>query len=156
MGVRETLERMFRPARKHHLQYASPAQWARSLPVPLLEITDTAEQDRRFEELEELKQHLWKEHVGTLTAEERASFDDGSHVSLSHRFSERAQPIADEFVEALRQRGIRSAVRVGAYHGDRLVLSAELEARPANDEDDLPWLFRGFEVKYSWPGAGNQ
>jgi hypothetical protein len=37
---------------------------------------------------------------------------------------------------------------------DRIVLSADLDEDPRERQRELPWLFRGFEIKYNWPHGG--
>ncbi len=45
--------------------------------------------------------------------------------------------------------GIHAVVKLGYYHMDRIVLSTDLPPSATTDDIKLlPWLFRGFEVKY--------
>ena len=90
-------------------------------------------------------------HLKTLSDEEQLQFKQGTHPSQSHRFDDRAQPFVALLQEHLANLGFPAKVCLGMYHMDRIVLSADLEADPGERRSELPWVFRGFEIKYSWP-----
>lgn len=121
------------------------------LTTPITQIADPAERDRRITEFGELWQHLFAQHVKTLSADEQRQFADGTQPSLRHAFAERAEPFAASLQDHLAALGFPARVVPGMYHLDRVVLSADLEADPRERRRELPWLFRGFEVKYNWP-----
>lgn len=139
------------PDDKPHLRYASVAGWlkAEGLTGFLVNIADPAERDRRMREYGELQRYLFARHLETLSDEEYRDYQAGTHPSQAHRFSARAEPIARQLREVLAGRGYVTEVKVGFYHMDRIVLSAELPQWPSEDEW-LTWprFFRGFEVKY--------
>jgi hypothetical protein len=139
--------------KKRHLKYPSLRAWfvGERIASPLSQIADPAERDRRITEYGELRQHLFAEHIKALSAEEQRQFEAGTHPSQSHRFAEQAEPFACELRESLDRLGFPAEVVVGLYHLDRIVLSADLQANPGERESELPWLFKGFEVKYNWP-----
>jgi hypothetical protein len=138
---------------KRHLRYPSLEAWLKGegLTEPFSANADPVERDRRITEYGELRRHLFAKHIKTLSPEEQRQFDEGAHPSQSHRFADRAEPFVALLREHLASLGFRSNVSVGWYHFDRIVLSADLEADPGPRRSELPWLFRGFEIKYNWP-----
>src|ERR1700677_4018593 len=139
------------PAR--HLTYASLEAWAdgEGLPKNWTTHSDLSQRELWWQQFAELKQHLWSRHIATLSDEEQAEFKTRTHPSLSHEFSERAQPFTILLKDELARLGYNAQVRLGAYHGDRIVLSAKLDRMPPGGSRGVPWLFRGFEVKYGFP-----
>jgi len=100
------------------------------------------------------RQRDFNHHLSTLPKEEQRQWADGSHASQSHDRAERAQPIARQFEDELRNRGLDAGVEVGYYQMNRLVLSVDLRS-PPTDKAKLPRFFRGFEVMYHRPGQGD-
>lgn len=141
---------------KRHLRYSSVEAWFKGegLTQGVFAIADPVERDRRITEYGELRQHLFAKHVKTLSREERRQFKQGCHPSQSHRFAGRAEPFVSSLRKHLAGLGFGAKVCLGFYHMDRLVLSADLDADPGGRRSLLPWLFRGFEVKYDWPDGG--
>jgi len=141
---------------KRHLRYPSVEAWfnGERLTEPVFKITDPAERDRRITEYGELRQHLFAKHIKTLSREEQREFKEGTHPSQSHRFADRAEPFVALLREHLATLGFPSKVCLGWYHMDRIVLSADLDEDPRERQRELPWLFRGFEIKYNWPHGG--
>lgn len=141
---------------KRHLRYSSIEAWQKGedLTESLPQIADPAERDRRFNEYCELRQHLFAKHIRTLSREERRAFQQGKHPSQSHRFADRAEPFVASLRKHLGSLGFASKVGLGWYHMDRIVLWAELDEDPGERQRELPWLFRGFEIKYRWPQSG--
>jgi hypothetical protein len=140
---------------KRHLRYPSIEAWFKGegLTEPVFKIADLVERDRRIAEYGELRQHLFAKHIKTLSREERRKFKEGTHPSQSHRFADRAEPFVGLLREHLGSLGFPSEVCLGWYHMDRIVLTADLHDDPGERQHELPWLFRGFEIKYNWPRA---
>jgi hypothetical protein len=139
------------PADKPHLRHSSIAAWlqAEGLTGFLSEIADEAERDRRMREYGELERFLFARHLASLPVAEREEFRAGTHPSQSHRFLDRAEPVAQELREVLAARGYAARVEVTFYHLDRIVLYAALPRRPGEGEwPSWPWFFRGFQVVY--------
>jgi hypothetical protein len=120
----------------------------------VVKIPDPVERDRRITEYGELRQHLFAKHIKTLSRQERREFKQGTHPSQSHRFADRAEPFVALLREHLADLGFPGKVCLGWYHMDRIVLSADLDEDPGERQRELPWLFRGFEIKYNWPHGG--
>jgi hypothetical protein len=139
------------PADKPHLRHSSIPGWfqAEGLTGPLSNIADDAERERRLREYGELERFLFAKHLASLPEVERQEYRAGIHPSQSHRFRDRAQPVAQRLQEELARRGYAAKVEIGFYHLDRLVLSTELPRLPSEEEwPTWPWFFRGFQVKY--------
>jgi hypothetical protein len=138
---------------KRHLRYPSLQAWleGEGLKDPFSENVDPGERDRRLNEYCELRQHLFAKHIKTLSRVERRELYQGTHPSQSHQFAERALPFVALLQEHLASLGFPSTVCLGAYHMERIVLSADLDTDPRDRKRELPWLFRGFEIKYHWP-----
>jgi len=140
------------PADKPHLRHKSLAAWfkAEGLTGPLMStIKDEAERERRLHEYGELERYLFAEHLATLPEAEQQEYRAGTHPSQSHRFRDRARPIARQLQEELARRGYAAEVEIGYYHLDRIVLSAELSRLPGEEEwPSWPWFFHGFQVMY--------
>lgn len=141
---------------KRYLRYPSVEAWfeGEGLTVGVVKIADPVERDRRITEYGELRQHLFAKHIKTLTRDEQRQFKQGKHPSQGHRFADRAQPFVPLLHEHLASLGFSNKVCLGWYHMDRIVLSAELDEDPGERKRELPWLFSGFEIKYTWPHVG--
>jgi len=135
----------------HHLTYDTLEAFCESLPPDWMKHPDMAKRDLWLEQFAELRKHLYDMHVATLTDEEQREIEAGTHPSQSHKFEERAQPFTIYLKEELARLGYNAQVKVGIYHCDRIVLSAKLDRTPSGRTRDVPWLFRGFEVKYGFP-----
>src|SRR3954451_5995347 len=145
------------PADKPHLRHSSIAGWfkAEGLTGPLSKIEDEAERERRLHEYGELERFLFAKHLASLPEAERQEYRAGAHPSQSHRFRDRAEPVARQLQEELARRGYAAKVEIGYYHLDRIVLSAELSRWPSEEEwPTWPWFFHGFEVMYGLVRAG--
>lgn len=138
-----------------HLTYPSFEAWAagENLPKDWMRHPDANQRALWFAQFAELKEQLWTKHIASLSAEEQRQFTDRTHPSLSHRFKDRAQPFTAELKEELARLGYSAEVEVGFYHLDRIVLSAKVEKATPDQLHGVPWLFRGFEVKYLFPVA---
>jgi len=139
------------PADKPHLRHDSVAAWfqAEGLTSPPSKIEDEAERDRRLHEYGELERFLFAEHFASLPEAEQREYRAGTHPSQSHRFRDRAEPIARQLQKELARRGYASRVEIGFYHLDRIVLSAKLSRSPSEAEwPSWPWFFWGFQVMY--------
>src|SRR5262245_10535336 len=139
------------PADKPHLRHSSIAAWfkAEGLTGPLSKIEDEAERERRLHEYGELKRFLFARHLASLPEGEQQEYRAGTHPSQSHRFRDRALPIAQQLQKELARRGHAARVEIGYYHLDRLILYARLSRWPTEEEwASWPWFFRGFEVKF--------
>ncbi len=137
---------------KRHLRYPSLEAWFQGEGlVPLNQITDPQERDRRITEYGELRRHLFAKHLKTLPAEVQRDFKQGTHPSQRHEFAGRAEPFVALLREHLASLGFRSVVCLAQYHLDRIVLSVDLGTDPGERQAELPWFFNGFEVKYQRP-----
>jgi hypothetical protein len=138
-------------ADKPHLRHGSVAAWFRAegLTGPLSMIADEAERERRLHEYGELERFLFAKHLASLPEAEQREYRAGTHPSQSHRFRDRAEPIARRLQEELARRGYATHVEIGFYHLDRIVLSAKLSRWPSEAEwPSWPWFFRGFQIMY--------
>ena len=134
---------------KKHLRYDSIEAWLQGEHIDL-QTTDAQQRDHFFTQLGELRQHLWRRHIQTLPEPEQALITAGPHPSQSHRFEIEALPYAESLQEHLLEVGVSiHSVKVGLYHGDRLVLSVRLasEANFEIERHQVPFLYRGFETK---------
>ncbi len=131
-----------------YLAYRSLEEWAAGMRLPegWTQHPDTKQKEIWWAQFTELKQHLWQKHISTLTVDEQQQFKDGTHPSLHHEYAERALPFCKLLEVELERRGMASVVKIGYYHGDRIVLSAHLSEPPPGGLPGSPWLFRGFEV----------
>jgi hypothetical protein len=138
---------------KRHLRYPSVEAWFKGegLTKPISKISDPVERDRRITQYGELREHLFAKHLKTLSPDEQREFKEGTHPSQSHRFADRAEPFVALLVEHLASLGFPGEAFLGRYHMDRIVLAADLVKDPGERHPELPWLFRGFEIKYNWP-----
>jgi hypothetical protein len=138
---------------KRYLRYESVESWIEGerLTTPITQIADPVERDRRITEYGELRRYLFAKHIKTLSSEEQRWFAEGTHPSQSHRFAARAEPFASALRDHLVNVGVPAVVRLGWYHMDRIVLSADLDNDPGDRRSELPRMFRGFEIKYFWP-----
>jgi hypothetical protein len=138
-------------ADKPHLRHSSVAAWlqAEGLTGFLSDIADEAERERRQREYGELERFLFAKHLAMLPESDRQAYRAGIHPSQSHRFRDRAEPIAKELQQELAGRGYAATVEIGLYHLDRLILYAKLPHYPHEEEwSTWPWFFRGFQVIY--------
>jgi hypothetical protein len=140
------------PADKPHLRHSSLAAWfkAEGPTGPLMStIKDEAERERRLRKYGELERFLFAKHLASLPEAEQQEYRAGTHPSQSHRFGDRAEPIARQLQEVLAGRGYAAMAEIGYYHLDRIVLSAEVSRWPSEEEwPTWPWFFRGFQVMY--------
>lgn len=138
-----------------HLTYDSLEAWAEGegLPKDWTKHPDQNQRDLWWKQLAELKKHLWERHIATLTPEEQQQFEARTHPSLSHKYRDRAQPFIVSLKDELERLGYDAEVSFGFYHLDRIILSAGLDRTPAGRLREVPWLFRGFEIKYRFPDS---
>lgn len=135
-----------------HLKYYTVWDWmtGENVPMEFIREPDPVLRDTYLRQYGELRRHLYTKHVATLSSEVQKAINDGCHPSQSHQFAELAQPYCDQLRSHLLSLGLNvSAVHLGWYHMDRLVLSVETPVHPgALRLRELPWLFEGFEIKY--------
>jgi len=99
----------------------------------------------------EILSRLFESHHLSLTNEEHLRFERCTDLSIGDAAAKDLKPVALRLRDFLKDCGVTSKVFPALYHGDRWVLSAELERDPGPKFAELPWLFAGFEVKYRWP-----
>ena len=121
------------------------------IPKDLIHIPDPAKRARLFDRYIQVRQRLFLKHLNSLSRSDRRRFATGTHPSQSHSRAAAVQPLALELERHLADRGISALVQIGYYQMDRLVLDVELTTDPGARSIELPWLFRGFEVKYHGP-----
>jgi hypothetical protein len=95
----------------------------------------------------ELDEHLRTLHISTLSEEEQREFEAGTHPSLNHSFSDRAQPFAVLLKEELARLGYNAEVTIGYYHFNNIVLNARLDLAPPVWLDEVHWLLRGSRLR---------
>ena len=100
------------------LAYDSLDAWAEGerLPKDWTRFPDAKQRDLWWTQYAELKQHLWSQHIATLTEDEQKQFKSGTHPSQSHKFRERALPFTTALQSELAKRGFLADVRIGIYH----------------------------------------
>ncbi len=124
---------------------------AESVPMGFIKEPDPRLRDKYIRQYGELRRHLYAKHVATLSSDDQQAIKDGCHPSQSHRFADAAQPYCELLERHLVSLGLNvSDVHLGWYHMDRIVLSVETpEQLDVSRFTKLPWLFQGFEIKYS-------
>lgn len=132
-----------------HLRYDSIDEWMGREHITSLDHPENpALQERLFHQLGELREHLWRRHLASLTSEERRQLETGQHPSQSHSRYEQAKPIFEEFRARVELLPYVAEVFMPAYHVDRLVFRVKV----TKDVDwltwhkDIPQFYRGFEV----------
>ncbi|MCX6880571.1 MAG: hypothetical protein NTW21_43210 [Verrucomicrobia bacterium] len=105
-----------------------------------------------FSRFRQWREDVYRRHTATLSPSERDSLDAGSHPSLSHSRQVEARAYADDLMADLRRRGVDfvNEVRIGLYHGDRLILTLMVDAGVEEQVvlSSLPCYYRGFEVRW--------
>lgn len=136
-----------------YLKYDSVEEWMSGEDIPngFAHEPDPELRDRYIRQYGELRRHLYARHMLTLSAEDQTAINDGHHPSQSHRFADDALPYCELLQRHLESLGLTvTDVQLGWYHMDRIVLSVETpEILNAARFRTLPWLFQGFEVKYT-------
>lgn len=138
--------RFFKP---RLLRYHSIEEWMEQEHITTLtHPDDPALQERLFQQLGELRKHLWKQHIVHLTPEERQQLEAGQHPSQSHSRIEQAKPIFEEFRSRVAHLPYVAEVHLGAYHMDRVVFRVILSQDIGWQtwQKDIPPFYRGFEV----------
>lgn len=122
-----------------------------NIPNGFVHEPDPELRDKYIRQYGALRRHLYAKHLLTLSAEDQAAINDGRHPSQSHDFADDALPYCKLLQRHLESLGVNvTDVRPGWYHMDRIVLSVQTsDALDAVRSRTLPWLFQGFEVKYS-------
>jgi hypothetical protein len=141
---------MWRFFKARHLRYHSIEEWMdREHITTLTHPDDPALQDRLFQQLGELRKHLWEQHIVHLTPEERQQLEAGQHPSQSHSRMDQAEPIFDEFRSQVASLPYVTQVHLGAYDMDRVIFQVIVsqEADWRTWQKDIPPFYRGFEVK---------
>jgi hypothetical protein len=135
---------------KNHLEFPSLHAWgeARGIREPLLRMKDAKKRDRLWQEACELRQHLYKKHLETLTAAEQELFKQGKHPSQSHAFAKAAKPYAESLYEHIRHLDYVKEVSLGWGQGGLIKLTVHLGSEPNIEElrKNIPWLYHGFVV----------
>src|SRR5690349_3808908 len=89
---------MLRFITPRHLRYRSIEEWLEKEHITTLTHPENPSlQDRLFQQLGELRKHLWDQHFVHLTAEERQQLEAGQHPSQSHSRAAQARPVFEEF-----------------------------------------------------------
>jgi hypothetical protein len=105
-----------------------------------------------FGRFRQWREDVYRRHTATLSASERDSLDAGSHPSQSHSRQVEALVYADDLMVDLRCRGVDfvTEVRIGLYHGDRLILTMVVDAAVEEQVvlSSLPCYYRGFEARW--------
>jgi len=105
-----------------------------------------------FSRFRQWREDVYRRHTAALSPSERESLDAGSRPSLSHSRQVEAQAYADDLMADLQRRGVDfvNEVRIGLYHGDRLILTLIVDAGVEEQVvlSSLPCYYRGFEVHW--------
>ncbi|MGV3661954.1 MAG: hypothetical protein ACO1TE_17350 [Prosthecobacter sp.] len=117
---------------------------------------DVIQREAWWKQFTELKEHLWQEHLASLSEDEQREFREGSHPSQSHQHHDRAQPFCELLQKELHAQGAEAMVKLGLYHLNRLVLNVRFNKIPPEGLPGSPWLFRGFEVMVVLPQQNPQ
>lgn len=106
-------------------------------------------QESLFRRLGELRHSIFANHLKSLSPDEQASLRSGTHVSQSHKNHEAAQPFVEMFTREFGNHRFIESIKLGFYHGDRLVISVSFGPGTARAEIAglFPAYYRGFEVK---------
>jgi len=106
-----------------------------------------------IEKYGEIRSRLYESHRQSLTNGEHRRFNDGVSAPNRSKADSALVVVGKRLGDFLKDRGFAVKVQPALYHGPRWVMSAELEVDPGTKLAELPWLFGGFEVKYSWPSS---
>jgi hypothetical protein len=136
--------------RKRHLRYRSKLEWliGEKIPSPFTAIRDRKRFDEVMNQYGELRQHLYEEHLKTLTTEQQIRIQSGKHPSQDHRLGQAALPHAQALAEKLKHLQFVATVGVGTYHGNRNVLDVFVDGVDLLNPQllGIPDFFEGFEV----------
>ena len=113
------------------------------------QIADSEERNKQIKLFEKFRWNAFQGHLDTLSSAERNAFKSRSHPSQSHKFKEQAQAVLEELKEEVAEFSFVKDIKLGLYHGDRIVFSIELNEGSDFEEcyKKLPWLYKGFETK---------
>lgn len=123
-----------------------------NVPEGFLKLEDRRLLTEYVDQYIELRRHLFAKHIKTLSRQERKQLKQGTHPSQSHKFADQAQPFATALEKEMKGMGYECRVTLGWNQMDLIVLDCDFDFAPENT-DALPWLFRGLEIKYSWPST---
>ncbi|MBI1247770.1 hypothetical protein GC197_07960 [bacterium] len=135
-----------------YLKYDSIEDWmvGENIPMGFIKEPDPVLRDHYIDQYGALRRHLYAKHVAMLLPKEQRAILNSCHPSQSHRFAKEAEPYCRLLLEHLKSLGAEVArVELGWYHMDRIVLTVITPEQLDKDRlRELPWLFRGFEIKY--------
>ncbi len=140
---------MMRFLKPRHLRYGSIEEWMEREHITTFNHPENpALQDRLFEQLGELRKHLYDQHLRLLTPEECRQLKAGQHPSQSHARAEQAKPIFEEFRSRMKCLPFIADVLMCMYHMDRIVFRVKLtdDAGQHRWRKEMPPFYRGFEV----------
>lgn len=122
-----------------------------NVPMGFIKEPDPILRNKYIRHYGELRRHLYAKHVATLSHDDQQAINDGCHPSQSHRFADVAQQYCELLRHHLVSHGLDvSDVQLGWYHMDKIVLTVETPKQlDAGKFRKLPWLFQGFEIKYT-------
>ena len=135
---------------KKHLKYSSVEQWmeAENIPKNFVMINNDELRDKYITQYAELREHLYAEHVKSLPSEDQRLIESGNHPSQKHSLAHEAEKYATNLKNELCGLVYINDISVGLYHGDRVIISVEVDEKTTKEEiNRIPWLYRGFEVK---------
>jgi hypothetical protein len=133
------------------LSFHSIAEWGHCERVPKFEQLSGADLDLAIAQLCELREHLWQQHVASLSEELQRLIALGRHPSRSWECEDEARPFTPLLEDHLAGIGFPATASVGYYHGDQIVLNAQLKSAPDPSafHRTLPEYFMGFSVMYT-------
>lgn len=114
-------------------------------------IGDHQERNRQIKKFENFRHEAFKSHLSTLSREEQKAFHDNRHPSQNHSLKEEAEKVVEILKEELQAFDFIESVDLGLYHRNRLIIKIEI-SKEADFETvfkELPWLYKGYEVKLS-------
>ncbi len=118
-------------------------------------ITDNDVSLKLLSERVDLRTIVWEKHFQSLPPAEQKLLKSDNHPSLSSRFARQAANYCELLKNTLASVDYVTDVTLGAYHGDMLVLTVQLNKKVSWQEyrADIPELFMGFQVFVMQPQA---
>lgn len=140
---------MFDFLKPRHLRYRSVEEWReRENITSFLHPGKPGLEARLERHLRQLRDHLWKRHLKSLSRDEREQIKSGTHPSLSHKGFEMAKPIFEEFRSRVASYPFIEEVTMVTQHMKPIIFRVKV-ARDATWrvwQEHIPPFYRGFEV----------
>ena len=114
-------------------------------------INDHQERNSQIKKYESFRHEAFKSHLKTLSREVQNAFKENRHPSQNHALKEEAGQVVEDLKRELQAFDFIESVDLGLYHRNRLILKVEITKESDFEQvfKDLPWLYKGYEVKLS-------